>query len=312
MLRAAACERVDRLIFKALNSTATLRPLLIGVSARIYYPTTPVLDLGGVWTRTLHYLEQSVSVWLSRGGALPVMVPGVDSRSLALIGAEQIDRYAHALDGLLLQGGNDVCPATYGEAALRSEWAGDAIRDHYELALIESFVQAGKPVFGICRGMQLLNVAFGGTLYQDLPTQHPQTGDTHYARQAYEQNFHEVDIVPGGWLARLYPQHRHCRVNSIHHQGIKDLAPTFHVEARCPDDGLVEAIHSKRHDFVAGVQWHPEFHGIGEAAVFDDSKLLTDFLSACHRARERPAHPAESPQVALAPHHRGKPGFRPQ
>ncbi|WP_082536469.1 MULTISPECIES: gamma-glutamyl-gamma-aminobutyrate hydrolase family protein [unclassified Roseateles] len=293
-----------------MHTPDKLRPLLIGVSARIYYPATPVLDLGGVWTRTLHYLEQSAAVWLARSGALPVMVPGVDSRSLALIGADQIDRYAQALDGLVLQGGNDVCPATYGEEALRPEWAGDAIRDHYELNLIDAFVQAGKPVFGICRGMQLLNVAFGGTLYQDLPTQRPQTGETHFARQAYEQNFHHVDMVPGGWLAHLYPNARHCRVNSIHHQGVKDLAPAFRVEARCPDDDIVEAIRSTRHPFVAGVQWHPEFHGIGEPTVFDDSKLLADFLLACRRASEV-TEPVTVERVMRLPSHGGKHGFRP-
>ncbi|MEY4753178.1 MAG: hypothetical protein RJA44_853 [Pseudomonadota bacterium] len=267
--------------------TAASRPLLIGVSARIYYPASPVFDLGGVWTRTLHYLEQSVAMWLMRGGALPVMVPGVEAQSLAPIGAAQLAQYAQALDGLLLQGGNDVCPASYGEAALQPEWGGDAVRDRYELALVEAFVQAGKPVFGICRGMQLLNVAFGGTLYQDLPTQLQPSGGRHYASQAYEQNFHALEIAPDGWLARLYPQARQLVVNSIHHQGIKDLAPGFRVEAHSPDDGLVEAICSTRHGFLAGVQWHPEFHPRGEAAVFDDAPMLADFLSACRQERDR-------------------------
>jgi len=263
------------------------RPLLIGVSARIYYPSSPVLDLGGVWTRTLHYLEQSVSTWLAHGGALPVMVPSMESLSLAPVGTDQLAHYAQALDGLLLQGGNDVCPATYNEVPLRPEWAGDAVRDRYELALLEAFVQAGKPVFGICRGMQLMNVAFGGTLYQDLPTQHQHTGDIHFASHAYEQNFHELEMAPDGWLARLYPQRGKLLVNSIHHQGVKDLAPGFRIEARCPNDGLVEAICSTRHAFLAGVQWHPEFHPRSEAAVFDDLPMLEDFLSACRQAQER-------------------------
>ncbi|MEY4749557.1 MAG: hypothetical protein RIQ60_1771 [Pseudomonadota bacterium] len=266
--------------------TPATRPLLIGVSARIYYPGSPVLDLGGVWTRTLHYLEQSVSLWLSRGAALPVMVPGGDAQNLAPIGADQLEQYAQALDGLLLQGGNDVCPATYGEEPLRPEWSGDAVRDRYELALLRAFVQAGKPVFGICRGMQLINVAFGGTLFQDLPTQHPLTGELHFASHAYEQNFHTLELTPDGWLGRLYPGRRQLQVNSIHHQGVKDLAPGFRVEARCPGDDLVEAICSTSHDFLAAVQWHPEFHPRGEAAVFDDHPMLEDFLAACRRRRD--------------------------
>ncbi len=262
--------------------------LLIGVSARIYYPNFPVLDLGGVWTRTLHYLEQSVAQWLMRGGALPVMVPAVESQSLAPIGQTDLEHYAQALDGLLLQGGNDISPASYGERALHPEWEGDAVRDRYELALVNEFVQAGKPVFGICRGMQLLNVAFGGTLYQDLPTQLPQAGELHLAHSAYDRNFHELEMAPDGWLAGLYPQGRRCRVNSIHHQGVKDLAPGFRVEARCPQDGLIEALRSTQHRHVAGVQWHPEFHPKGEAAVFDDTPMLEDFLRACRAARQAP------------------------
>jgi putative glutamine amidotransferase len=147
-------------------------------------------------------------------------------------------------------------------------------------------VKAGKPVFGICRGMQLLNVAFGGTLYQDLPTQLPQAGHLHLAEAAYDRNFHELEMAEGGWLAGLYPRERRCRVNSIHHQGVKELAPGFRVEARSLQDGLVEAIWSARHRFVAGVQWHPEFHPKGEAAVFDDTPMLHDFLRACRAARQ--------------------------
>jgi putative glutamine amidotransferase len=259
--------------------------LLIGVSARIYYPNFPVLDLGGVWTRTLHYLEQSVAQWVMRGGALPVMVPAVEAQSLGSIGRIEREHFAQALDGLLLQGGNDLSPATYGERALRPEWEGDAVRDRYELALVQEFVKAGKPVFGICRGMQLLNVAFGGTLYQDLPTQHPQAGHIHLADTAYDKNFHDLEMAEGGWLAGLYPQGRRCRVNSIHHQAVKDLAPGFRVEARSPQDGLVEAIWSTRHRFVAGVQWHPEFHPKGELAVFDDQPMLEDFLRSCRALR---------------------------
>lgn len=267
------------------DTATTSRPLMIGVSARIYYPATPVLDLGGVWTRTLHYLEQSVSDWLSRGGALPVMIPGVETHSLALMEQSQLTRYAQALDGLLLQGGNDVCPASYGEPILKPEWAGDPVRDRYETALIDAFVKAGKPVFGICRGMQLINVAFGGTLYQDLPTQLQGAGERHFAREAYEQNFHALHIDPAGWLAQIYPCGDALRVNSIHHQGVKDLAKDFRVEARSAEDGLIEAIRSTRHAYLAGVQWHPEFHAHGEACVFDDTLLLQDFLQACAQAR---------------------------
>jgi len=258
--------------------------LLIGVSARIYYPSGPVLDLGGVWTKTLHYLEQSVAHWLVLGGALPVMIPAVDSQSVVQRADMHLGHYANALDGLVLQGGNDVAPQSYGETPLDPAWAGDLVRDRYEMELINAFVEAGKPVFGICRGLQLLNVNFGGTLYQDIPTQRPDA-IKHVNREHYERNLHDVRLEAGSRLATLYKDRLDSRVNSIHHQGIKDLAPSFAVEARCPEDGTIEAIRHTGRTFVAAVQWHPEFHRPGSSDTFDDAPMLHDFLMACRDAR---------------------------
>jgi len=256
--------------------------LLIGVSARIYYPAGPVLDLGGVWTKTLHYLEQSVAQWLMRGGALPVMVPAVDAQSVVQTEELNLGHYAHALDGLVLQGGNDVAPASYGEVPIAPEWAGDPVRDAYEKSLIEAFVKAGKPVFGICRGLQMLNVAFGGTLWQDIGTQLPQALP-HIRSEMYERNIHPIEVLPGTHLASLYPELQRGMINSIHHQSIKDLAPGFVVEARCPDDGVIEAIRQRGPGYVAGVQWHPEFRQKNSQVIFDDTALLRDFLAFARR-----------------------------
>ena len=255
--------------------------LLIGVSARIYYPSAPVLDLGGVWTKTLHYLEQSVGHWLLRGGALAVMIPAVDSQSLTTRADFKLRQYAEALDALVLQGGNDVAPQSYGEQPMRPEWAGDPVRDRYEIELIRAFVDAGKPVFGLCRGHQLLNVAFGGTLMQDIDTQAPGPVQ-HINRNHYERNLHSVHIEPGSHLAELYPGMNDTRINSIHHQGIQTLADGFRIEARCSEDGMIEAIRHLGPTYIAGVQWHPEFHPHGDNGVFDDTPLLNDFL---HTAR---------------------------
>jgi len=258
--------------------------LLIGISARAYYPEGPVLDMGGVWTKTLYYLEQSVAHWVMTGGALPVMVPAVDSDSLVKRHQVELSNYAEELDGLVLQGGHDVAPEGYGEKPLREEWRGDRVRDRYEMALVRAFIRAGKPVFGICRGLQLLNVLHGGTLYQDIPTQRPEATN-HCNLSNYERHFHPIEIVPGTRLAQLYPKVKRARVNSIHHQGIKDLAASFDAEARCPEDGLIEAIRRRRPGFVAGVQWHPEFHN-SDYGTFDDSALLRDFLDAARAARK--------------------------
>ncbi len=259
------------------------KPLLIGVSPRIYYPGTPGVDIGGVWTKTLHYLEQSVARWIDSGGALAVMIPALDGADDVAPGEMGFAHYAAALDGLVLQGGNDVAPENYGEAAIDSAWHGDSVRDAGEMALIEAFVDAGKPVFGICRGLQLLNVSFGGTLLQDIATQHPGAG-VHRDAAKYERHFHAVELVAGTRLAQLYPGRRHFTVNSIHHQGIKDLGQGFVVEARCPEDGMIEAIRRRGPGYIAAVQWHPEFHDRQNALSFDDAPMLRD---AARAARQR-------------------------
>lgn len=260
------------------------KPPLIGVSARIYYPGTPGILVSGVWTKTLHYLEQSVAHWLLHGGAVPVMVPAVDRDSYVKRSDIDLHHYAAALDGLVLQGGNDVAPESYGETALADEWRGDRVRDRYEMALIEAFVEARKPVFGICRGLQLLNVTFGGTLLQDIQTQRPESR-THRDGSKYERHFHHVELLPGTTLAGLYPDVQRATMNSIHHQGIKDLAPGFVVEARCPEDGMIEAIRREGPGYVAGVQWHPEFHDPDDPVTFDDGPMLQHFLAAARAAR---------------------------
>ena len=265
---------------------APARPLLIGVSARIYYPGTPGITIYGVWSKTLHYLEQSVAHWVMRGGAMAVMVPAVDSSGVITREDLNLNHYAAALDGLVLQGGNDVAPENYGETPIDPAWAGDRIRDVYEMELIDAFIRAGKPIFGICRGFQLLNVRFGGTLWQDIATQSPQSR-SHRDSSVYERHIHTVEFEPGSHLERLYPVVRRATVNSIHHQGIKELGPGLVVEARCPEDGMIEAFRGPGPGYVAAVQWHPEFHDPADGTGFDDTPLLMDFFAAARAARER-------------------------
>ena len=102
--------------------------------------------------------------------------------------------YADWLDGLVLQGGADVSPTSYGETPLQPKWGGDRIRDDYEIALLDAFAERGKPVLGICRGLQLINVAFGGTLLQDIATQQPGALE-HRDAEIYDRNFHGVEFV---------------------------------------------------------------------------------------------------------------------
>jgi putative glutamine amidotransferase len=233
--------------------------------------------------KTLQYVEQSIAHWVMSTGSLAVMIPSPTGATQR--GDVTLDHYAAWLDGLVLHGGADVSPLSYGEKPLQDKWAGDKIRDEYEIDLVAAFERAGKPVFGVCRGLQLLNVAYGGTLYQDIATQLPDALP-HRDASVYDRNFHSVEIVDGSRLAQLYPGTRRVKVNSIHHQAIKDLARGFVVEAVSNEDGLVEAI--RRPDagkpFMAAVQWHPEFHQPGSDTI-DDAALLDDFLEAARAVR---------------------------
>lgn len=136
------------------------RPLRIGLSARLMHQ--PPLELG-FRGKTLQYLEQSVAQWIMNNGALAFMIPTLNEETEVDRRTVSVRDYVAALDGLVLQGGADVCPASYGEQPLRPEWAGDRIRDRFEIDLVWEYIIQGKPVLGICRGAQLINVACGGT-----------------------------------------------------------------------------------------------------------------------------------------------------
>jgi putative glutamine amidotransferase len=254
------------------------RTVKVAISACFFHadPNRPIFT-----GKTLQYVEQSVAHWVaSTSEALPVMVPSPlgDTRR----GDVSLADYADWLDALVLEGGSDVSPTSYGETPIDPKWSGDRVRDDYERALLAAFAERGKPVLGICRGLQLMNVAFGGTLLQDIATQRPQSL-VHRDAARYDRNLHEVVFEPGTHLARVFEGVPAATVNSVHHQAIKALAPGFVVEARCPADGLIEAIRRPQGSYMAAVQWHPEFHRPGEGTL-DDRPLLDDFLAAARRA----------------------------
>ena len=262
------------------------RPLIIGISARIHHPVGPVLEIGGVYTKTLHYLEQSVAHWVLAKEVLAVMIPAIESEGLIQRSEMSLDSYAEHLDGLVLQGGADVAPESYGETPLTPEWSGDRVRDRYEIDLFNAFVAAGKPVIGICRGCQLINVALGGTLFQDIPTQVTQA-ISHRDADLYERALHDVKLVEGTRLAQLYPGMKQAKINSIHHQAVKDLGRDLVVEALGEPDGIIEAIRWRGPSYVFGMQWHPEFLALKslDKSQLDGSAILTDFLATARAAR---------------------------
>lgn len=293
----------------------------IGISSCFFHPDDerPVFK-----SKTLLYVEQSMSWWVQAGGALTYPIPTAKprdslggcapaARPWAVLphrggdpnpaagareriadelsipkrqppGVITLHDYAADLDGLLLHGGSDVCPRTYGEAPLKPEWDGDEIRDRYEIDLVHAFLEVGKPVLGICRGQQILNVAFGGTLWQDQREQGV-TDRVHRSQELYDRNMHQVDLVPGTKLAKLYPGQETALVNSIHHQAVREVGQGLVVEATSSDDGIIEAIRLDdevaQGRYVAAVQWHPEFfEGVDEGTMLDNSPILEEFLTA--------------------------------
>ncbi|MBO9678875.1 MAG: type 1 glutamine amidotransferase [Acidovorax sp.] len=261
------------------SALPTDRRLKIGLSACFSHadPARPLFT-----GKTLQYVEQSIAHWIMSAGAMVVMVPCPTGETAR--GDVTLAHYAEWLDGVVMHGGADVWPGSYGEEPLREEWLGDRVRDLYDLAVVKAFAEVRKPIFGVCRGLQLINVAFGGALYQDLQAQHPGALQ-HRNATAYDQHFHDIHIVPGTHLAGLYPGKPRARVNSIHHQGIKRVAPDFIVEALSEPDGVPEAIRlqpAPGRGYIAATQWHPEFHKSGSDTL-DDTAILDDFLAACRQ-----------------------------
>ena len=255
------------------------RPLRIGLSARFLHARPGATD---VHSKTVLYVEQSMAHWVMSRDVMVLMVPSVDRDGVLHQSNMRLRDYASELDGLVLQGGADVSPATYGEEPLNPAWAGDRVRDEYEIELFNEFVEAGKPVLGICRGLQLINVAFGGTLYQDIGSQ-TASSVPHRARDAYERNFHDVTFAPESGLARLYPHTPSARINSIHHQAIRNLGRGLVVEAHSSSDEVIEAVRWRGRSYVFGVQWHPEFLRASDETVLDCTPILDEFLRAGRR-----------------------------
>ncbi|MEZ5987592.1 MAG: gamma-glutamyl-gamma-aminobutyrate hydrolase family protein [Planctomycetota bacterium] len=216
----------------------------------------------------LQYLEQEMLRAVAAAGGLPLLLPDLADEELhrALL---------EGCDGLLLTGGADLDPRSYGEEPLRDEWRGDGARDLYELSLVHEARRRGLPVLGVCRGFQLLAVALGGSLWQDLESQR-EGSLRHRDQERYDRLAHEVVVEPGGLLADLVgPGPR--TVNSVHHQGLRAEPGGVRVEARA-EDGLVEAF-SLVEGWGLGIQWHPEWMEPASQGRVDP--VFVAFVAAC-------------------------------
>ncbi len=238
----------------------------IGISACFLYHDKDRIFFG---PKSLTYIENDMANYLTKKGVLPVLIPDVTDDFLFDILAE--------IDGFVFQGGNDLAPKTYGEKPI-GKWKGDAHRDQYELKILDYAIKNSKPVFGICRGMQLMNVYFGGTLYQDTTTQNPDAED-HRSAELYDTIKHPIEFVEDTFLAKLYSGQVNPHVNTVHHQAVKDLGNDLEVYAISPD-GIIEAFgYTKEPEGkVFGVQWHPEFSPTLGNEVINANILYEEFL----------------------------------
>jgi putative glutamine amidotransferase len=217
---------------------------------------------------------------LTAAGAVPWLVPLLpeDEATLRCI----YDR----LDGVFLTGGVDVNPAHYGEPVHRLCGPTDADRDETEIRLIRWAQADHKPTLGVCRGHQMINVALGGSLYQDVGDQHPQAIKHDYFPSSgdYTRDYvvHDVAVTGGSRLAAVLGTGPVC-VNSMHHQGVKRLAPGLQATAFAPD-GLIEGVEGSNGHFLVGVQWHPEELTDKDPAM---RRLFGEFLAAAAAFHER-------------------------
>jgi putative glutamine amidotransferase len=215
------------------------------------------------------FLHQRYCREVERAGGLPIILPPVSSTSAS-------DRQLAQIDGLVVSGGNfDIHPRYYGERPIDGLGTIIQQRTEFELALVRGALRRDLPILGICGGAQAINVALGGSLYQDIAGQLPEAGE-HQLSARRERAGHPIQIQPGTFLAKATGR-RTVEVNTTHHQAIKKLGKGLVVNAVAPD-GVIEGVESVRHSFVLGVQWHPEVLAPRRA---DQRRIFSLFVAVC-------------------------------
>lgn len=211
-------------------------------------------------------------------GGIPYMIPVTDN-------VEVLRQIVSRLDGIVFTGGEDIQPHYYGDAPHDKLEEVSPARDTFELMLMKMATDRNIPTLGICRGLQLMNIAFGGTLYQDLPTQHPSTV-SHRQEKPGTIPTHTVTVVKGSKLAEILEQEE-LHVNTFHHQAIKQLAPGFKAVAWSPDS-VIEAIEAYPVRPIMGVQFHPEiFTAAGDTTMCRLFRFLINKADTFRLAKDR-------------------------
>ena len=222
--------------------------------------------------------DEKNSIWMlpeyleavKLAGGLPIILPLECDN-------DDIDKLIGFCDGFLYTGGQDVDPLMYGEIPSESCGACNEKRDILEAKLFTEIYSKDKPILGICRGLQFINVMLGGSLYQDIPTE--LEGDVrlnHHQEKPYSSASHCVHILEDTPLKSILKSEK-IYVNSIHHQGIKELAPKA-LPMAISEDGLIEAFYVPRKKFIMGVQWHPEYLFKKDK---NQLKIIEAFIESC-------------------------------
>lgn len=216
------------------------------------------------------YIKKGYFEGLLEAGGRPVLLPIITDH-------KSITEYVDMCDGILISGGPDVDALVYGEENLLCNGEISPYRDVMEIAIIREVISKNKPVFGICRGIQIMNVAMGGTLYQDVHAQIKDGMVIKHSQQAPRwYPTHEVILEKNSKVWKAFGSDV-VKVNSFHHQAVKDVAKGFEVTARAKD-GVIEAIEYIRHKFAVGIQWHQELMWEKEHLYLG---LFRDFIESC-------------------------------
>lgn len=198
--------------------------------------------------RELYYLNRSYVLSIQKAGGIPLIIPPIDD-------LKNIDTVLDKINGLLLTGGHDIHPKAYGAKRHLKTDTLESLRQNYELALTKRALKLGIPILAICLGCQMLNIAAGGTLIQDIPSQIPKSL-IHSQKEKRDKLTHWVNIENNSFLYRIIGK-RKLQTNTFHHQSIARVAPGFRGVAKATD-GIIEAIESIDGKFFLGIQWHPE------------------------------------------------------
>lgn len=227
---------------------------------------TPSVENG----ENIYFINADNAKAITAAGGTPIILPLLESK-------DDIENAVQIIDGLYLSGGNDVDPTLFDEEPHPQLGIVDPKRDKFESAIIREVLKLNKPILGVCKGCQMLNIVGGGDMYQDIYSQIEGNLLQHNQNAPSDHGSHFVEVLEGSLLHQLVGLNK-IKVNSRHHQANRKMGENFIVSGKA-SDGVVEAIESKQHPFVLGLQWHPE----NMVAVQDEvsQKIYKGFINAC-------------------------------